>query len=421
MTTPRTILDRLLVANNAARQAAAVEGATRTAALIDRVCTLGLDLAAAMDAPVEPEPLVIDVPDTIDATGTTDVGQALTDWIATLEPGNTVRFREDGTYRIDDATVELPDLADTVLDFAGATLMRTRILDQPMRYPRNHPFLRLTNPTRVTVRNMLVRGIVTNEPGVMPATIVDQRGVARGVAVRTLDGAGAYCVSYEFEHGISLNGTVEDCIVEDCDLAGMGGDGVYIKGEGAHDITVRRVKIRRNGRQGIALCSGRDILIEDCDIVSSRGGIDIEPDTPTTLERIEIRNCTIASHLLAFPCGGAGPVHDVNIHHNTITSSGTPVLFVVNRRHERTGWQFADNVDTSTGRAGPFPAVRLDNVRDAVIARNTLPRRQGAGAGVGFWDTPSHDVAVYDNDFTGHSAIVEDRAGGSTWTESETP
>ena len=102
----------------------------------------------------------------------------------------------------------------------------------------------------------------------------------------------------EWRYALRLCG-VENVLVENMSFRSSGGDGIVIGAKG--DRSARRVTIRRcvcddNHRQGISLCSGEDILIEDCVLSNTKGtppeaGIDFEPDRANEkVSRVTLRN-----------------------------------------------------------------------------------------------------------------------------------
>lgn len=397
-------------------------------------------------APEERVPEGVLVPDTIDPTGRTDVGAALSAWLTeAAKEHDAIRFPPDGVYRIDDAAVVIRSAKDVVIDFDGATLRRTRLLDRPLRYPNNTPFLSLDAPAGVTIRNLTTDGVNTNTDafsswvdGTFSARhenagdqyLLDARDrpqwIDRGRADLADPGKwGTWVVALAFEHGIEVLDGV-NVVVEDCTVSGMGGDGVYIGGDDTDGIVVRRVVQRRNGRQGIAVVAGHHILIEECDLRSRRGGVDLEPDHPVSpfvISDVEIRNCTIRSGLLAFPNQGRGAIDGVFIHHNRIHRSGTPLLQTTGGPDSpRTNYRFEDNVDLE-GRRGPLASLRLQDTHGMVIARNTIPRQphpdEGNRKAVQLETVSCTDIVVRDNDFENAATVVDDMVGGSTWTAAD--
>ena len=102
----------------------------------------------------------------------------------------------------------------------------------------------------------------------------------------------------EWRYTLRLCG-VENVHVENMRFVSSGGDGIVIgawKGKSAKNVVIRNCVCDDNHRQGISLCGGEDILIEDTLLSNTCGtppqaGIDFEPDHPSEkLARITLRN-----------------------------------------------------------------------------------------------------------------------------------
>ena len=91
----------------------------------------------------------------------------------------------------------------------------------------------------------------------------------------------------EWRHTLSMQGAA-DIRVENMSFVESGGDGICLgalKGGQNHcrNIIIRRCICDRNTRQGISVCSARNVLIEDCVLKNTDGrlpksGIDFEPN-----------------------------------------------------------------------------------------------------------------------------------------------
>lgn len=112
----------------------------------------------------------------------------------------------------------------------------------------------------------------------------------------------------EWRHCLALRGC-RNVIVSGLRIANSGGDGIYIgRGHGeqapvsCEDIQIRDIQCEDHHRQGISIISARNLLIEKCSILRTKGtapqyGIDFEPNrTDEYLENCVVRNCTIAQN-----------------------------------------------------------------------------------------------------------------------------
>ena len=102
----------------------------------------------------------------------------------------------------------------------------------------------------------------------------------------------------EWRYTLRLCG-VENVHVENMRFVSSGGDGIVIgawKGKSSKNVVIRNCVCDDNHRQGISLCGGEDILIENTILSNTCGtppqaGIDFEPDHPhEKLARITLRN-----------------------------------------------------------------------------------------------------------------------------------
>lgn len=99
-------------------------------------------------------------------------------------------------------------------------------------------------------------------------------------------------------HGISINGCenvhIDDVICRDCLT-----DGIYIRG---NNIKVSNSTMEHNGRQGISITNGTNIIIENVEcngsfLFSPMSGIDIEPSLETdVVDNITLRNVQTAGN-----------------------------------------------------------------------------------------------------------------------------
>ena len=91
-----------------------------------------------------------------------------------------------------------------------------------------------------------------------------------------------------------------DVRVENMRFVESGGDGIVIGG--SKGVTIRNCLCDRNHRQGISLCSGEDVLIENTVMRNTSGtppqaGIDLEPDGPSErLVNCTLRNCLVENN-----------------------------------------------------------------------------------------------------------------------------
>ena len=305
-----------------------------------------------------------------------DETDALNAWLDSLPDGATARLSDGACYRAEH-TVEITDAPGITLDGNGATLQRTQVTNERLRYPKSNSHLRVVNSPNVTVRDLTIVG--TNDGRDLGGTVFDRDGATRKVDCYTQLGFTCYSVAFEFEHGVDLRGAI-DVTVEDVTVDAVWGDGAYVAGSdqfapvGSHGAVLENMTVSRNGRQGIAVVRSSDVLIDGADIQSSRrSGIDLEPDRGSeVISNIEIRNSTVHSWLLAFASGGKGNVSNVYIHDNTVTRSGTPFVYVrATDETRRANWRVHDN-QVTRGLGSPQAAMLFFHVDNVSVVGNTV-------------------------------------------------
>ncbi len=207
----------------------------------------------------------------------------------------------------------------------------------------------------------------------------------------------------------STSSAVTGVLIENIHASDVWGDGVYIS-KGSRDVTVRKCRIERTGRQGMAIGTAFDILIEDNDILDSRRGLlDIEPygkDWACGDIRV-IGNRFGDSRLLALPMGGGGETGAVIVANNVFTGpNGTPL--VMHRTKEpgvkRGPFFFVGNTAKIGG--SPAPGLRFGEIDGVLIAGNSLtlnPKRKMAVI-----STKKGATAIFGNHFPGADRISDE-------------
>lgn len=329
------------------------------------------------------------VPPSIDATGSSDVTAKLQRFLRSVEPGETVRFPEGGRYRID-GTVRLIDQHDLAIEGNGAELFAVTSGD------RTRSILRIEGGSGFVIRDLVFTGA----------------NPAAGT------GDAAYRSSREAQHGVEILGA-NDITLDDIVVTDVYGDFVYIGGRNVRQpdrswqfswsegIVVRESRFVRNGRQGIAITAGSDVLIEDNVIKHTRRAtFDIEPSGP----RGGARNVRIVGNDV-----GPGRLNFVTISGRGTQVSGITVaendlarpfqlVAKSSDRSRRSDLVVRDNRSTQA-LGSPNAAIELHDFSGAVVEGNTIPLKTGRGmAAVGL--TRSCGVVVGDNDFPGESQRI---------------
>ncbi len=251
-----------------------------------------------------------------------------------------------------------------------------------------------------------------------------------GLNIEGANADGDYVAAIEQQHAFAIHNS-DRVTLNDCWSSFIFGDGVYVGG-GAYgqstDIEISRQTVRRNGRQGIALTWVDGVLIDEADIRGSRrSGIDLEPNISAhTVTNVEVKNCRMASRLLAFPSGGRGQVSNIDLHHNRIVQTGASWVYVKasdgTRRHN---WRVADNV-VSWELGSPYASNRYWNVDGLEIARNQVNHRPSRYM-TALEANDCTDVTLEDNCFYGAAHLlwsgttVDVNSGNKIGTECEVP
>ena len=303
----------------------------------------------------------IAVPDSVDATGATDVTDALQDFLATVADGSTIAFPEGGQYRVD-GSIGINTKRNLTIEGNGATVFATT------EGERNRTQLNIVESTRIVVRDLVVKG--ANPAG--------------GV------GDAAYKAELEAQHGINIIGSV-GIELDDVTVTDVYGDFVYIGQRQGTDwsrkIWIHDSTFARNGRQGIAVTAGREIVLERNTIGDTRRAtIDLEPNnTEGGAEDVFILDNTVGQGRLRFVAShGRGRVDDITISGNRLDGIALTVDVVSPGDERRTGWWVGENSSTKESDRTPVLFTRVDEV---VVRNNIQPVEVRDGnAGVGLRD-----------------------------------
>jgi len=348
----------------------------------------GLLLAALWPAALLAAPASgsVGVPAAIASDCSVDVTQALAAWIASVANHSTLVFREGGCYRVD-GTLRIDDRTGLVFEGRGATLKAVEEAD-----PRRRHIL-ASGGGDLVFRNLTVVG---NHPH-------------GGTSVE------AYSAAREFQHAFALAG-VQGARLERIRASDVWGDFVYIGPDlrGGRTVWSRNVAVEnstfeRNGRQGIAIVAGEDILISNNRLDQvRRATFNMEPTTEEWgARRVRIvNNVTGRGRLLWFSSVGAGSnVSDIVIAGNTMQeSTGTPVVHMVAPHGARRGPVLIENNTFSVG-GSPAPGFRFGRVSGITIRNNraTFAAKRLMTA-VGLED--AHQVTIQGNRFCGAARVV---------------
>jgi parallel beta-helix repeat protein len=324
-------------------------------------------LAAAAVVIVAPAPTpipanTVNVPSSIDATGSSDASSALNSFIGSVPDGSTIVFRAGGTYRLDTG-IYVSGRNRLVFEGNGATLRANgsgaSLLASPFAIDQGNSY--------ITIRDFTITG---NNPN-----------------TTTLYNAGQ-----ENQFGVGVWGSTNVEIANNT-ISHTWGDGVYVSGNDTTHVSSDSVWVHDNtfsyiGRSGIALTAGSHVTVEHNSF--DRVGIhvfNIEPDTAYQIDTFDtFEDNTVGIYSLStnyvgyfFAADGAAgsTVHDVTVTGNTVVGNphggyggyahGLDTSVQVARRANIT---FTNN-STSTAAAGPVLA--FDHVDGVTVTGNTQP------------------------------------------------
>lgn len=313
----------------------------------------------------------------IDAqTDGTDVTDTILEQIAAAPDWATIKFPE-GRYRCE-GSLQIGERQG--LAFEGpATFYATGPgpLDRWGMSQRRHWWFK--DCRDIVVRDLRVESINT-EP--------DQR-----------EGFASYVREYEFEHGFAFH-ACRRVIVEDCSTYGTFGDGLYISNKGSRNIQVSRLLVENNGRQGVSVSRGNNVLLQGIRIANSRrAGFNLEPDiSEARVRNVEIRDSFVNSLLIPFSAYGRGDVSNILIRRNRIRHSGAWVFVEAADGTRRQAWRVRNN--TVLNWIGtPRAALVFKKVDDIRILGNVSPISPGqSGLAISF-DNCKGRLVVKGNDF----------------------
>ena len=252
----------------------------------------------------------------IDASGATDVTDALNAYLASVPNGSVVSLPAGARYRVE-GVVRILERSNFTIEGNGARIFATTDgsgvvppADIRHLWPRQRSHVEIRDGSNIVIRNLSVRGANPNA------------GSAKGAYVADLEG----------QHGFDVRGT-KGITLENVTVTDTYGDLLYL-GPGAsgwgRDAVVRNSHFERSGRQGIAITGFEDVLVEGSYIGEvGRTIIDIEPFAESGgARRVTFRNNTFGHcrHLWVHS-GGRGPnVEDILFEDNQLVGMAIKVV-----------------------------------------------------------------------------------------------
>jgi hypothetical protein len=327
----------------------------------------------------------IRVPDSIDASGGTDVTASLNQFFASVPAGSTVELADHGRYR-SEGVLRLTGMHDVTIEGNGSEIFAQTDgggVAAPVGYKGHWPRLR----EHVAVR--------------------DANGLTlRDLAIQGPNEQGKYVVALEGQAGVSVARS-ENVLLDHLAVSHTYGDGVGLSGA-SRAVTVRDSTFDTIGRQGIAIVKATDVVVEGNHLQKiARSVFDIEAAARSTVQAVHLRDNDVGDYgnfLLAE--GGAGPsVSDIWLEHNRVSGGNGIAVFAGMDRWLRHGLHVLDNTSAVAGRQVPNTSrvgvMQIHQIDGVEISGNRQPVTSGTVA-VGLVDVCN--LTMHDNAFPGASA-----------------
>jgi len=290
------------------------------------------------------------IPDSVDPTGAEDVTSRLQRFVDAAPDGVTIRFAPGGRYRVE-GTLLVRQRHGLTFEGGGATLFATQPTSDPERV---HWWV--DESTDIQIRDLTVEG-AHPDPG-------------------------THVPDFQWQHAFQIYGGHDIEIGPNVTATGIVGDGVYIA-RWADGVYVHDCTISWNGRMGIAVVAGRNILVERCTFNNIAYSVfDIEPNDGNVpaegADAITFRDNVVDGPVFSkfFALGGYGPVSNVVVTGNTVAGARNGIAVDARPRADtprRSNVIFMDNV--AEGVFGDFDAVlavlEFSNIDGLIIRGNT--------------------------------------------------
>ena len=323
-------------------------------------------------------PTLVEVPASVDATGETDVTDALQAVIDAAPDGALIRLGAGARYRIE-AALELQQRRDLLIDGRGATI----VLVEGERTRRRH--LWLVDSTSIEIRDLTLVGS-NPDPGVLDEARQFEHGL-------WIDGGGAITVT-----GVTIDNPRGDCVY----LGDRDGRLGWVDG-----FTLRDSACHGTGRNGVSIVAGRNVRIEDNTFgLIGLHAIDIEPnqaDVVQGADRVVVTGNRVDGPVddYFFAANGWGPIDNLTVTDNVL--EGVALRITVRplegsgyvRRAVRVSGNRSDTPYAGEGSA----ALSFRAVIGLTVTGNTVPL-EGDGALLAKVDE-SCQVSIFANSFPG--------------------
>jgi hypothetical protein len=309
------------------------------------------------------------VPASIDASGTEDVTEALNTFIAAVPDGSRIDFDAGGEYRMSRG-LEVSGKRGLVFEGNGATLAMAG---------SDRSVLAIEGSSDIVVRNLSIEGD-NADAGTADAYHPDGQEFSHGIAVRG-------------SHGVEI---------VDVEITDVWGDGIFIGVRGtayadwSSGVWIHDCTIERNGRMGIVVNAGRDVIVERVGFDEIAISVfDIEPDEAAEgAEDVTFRDNTVGSYGLTNRYGASlleasgldgATVRGIALSANVVTGapSGLDGTMLgihtrIDARRTQDIW-ITDNTGIGAADGSRLSGAVLDlaHIDGLTVTRNTQPLETG--------------------------------------------
>jgi hypothetical protein len=303
----------------------------------------------------------VNVPSSIDATGTSDASAALNAFISSVPDGSVIMFKAGGTYQLASG-LNFANRHNLVFEGNGATLRPMGTVD----VTQNSGF-RLAADTDIAIRDFTIIGQNT-QPGVYNSATNENR-----MGVMIYGGA-----RVEIANVTMLNTWSDYVEISSTPSPTVMADNIWV-----HDSTGTG-----GGRHGVAVIAGTHVLIERNTFdVTAWVDLNIEPNTADQEAGwITFRNNTVLRDGAVVPVGpifveANGGTSTTNVHDITITGNrvnGT-ILTIITNVARRRNVVFTNNTGLTATRG---PVLEFAHIDGLTVSGNVQPLTSGAIASI---------------------------------------
>jgi hypothetical protein len=301
---------------------------------------------------------VVTVPGSIDASGATDVTNALQSFILNTPDGSTIVFPAGAHYRVE-GTVHVMHRNNLAFEGTGAKVFATTPGDR-----ERSQFL-VRDSTNIKFHGLEVVGAHPN--------------------AGTSDSS--YVSELEAQHAFQLEG-VRNVELNAVNAHDVYGDFVYITRDNntrtwSDGVWVHDSTFARNGRMGITVTAGRHVVIERNSIADTRRSvIDMEPDASSGgAEYVRIDSNRVIRGRLNFVSAGksgstrTNDIHDITITNNVLKGHILNVMVATRENYNQRRANFTVVGNTSDTPAYGVPPLRFWNVDGVRVQNNRQPTK----------------------------------------------